>query len=95
MVAATRRPPHMTSQRVRARSVTGFGSCATAGPWDENDVLLVRRAVEAYIRAAAGSRFLPQLHVSELSSDLSFRGQSAAGRTTVDRIVDTELCNRG
>ena len=60
MVGATRRPPHMTSQRVRAQSVTGLGSCATEGPWDENDVLLVCRAVEAHLRAAAGSRFLPR-----------------------------------
>lgn len=94
MVGATRRPPHVTSRRVRAQSVTGFGSYATEEPWDENDILLVRRAVEAHIRAAAGSRFHPPLHVSELSSDLSFRGQSVAGRTTVDRIVRTELCNR-
>ena len=87
--------PHDVAARPRAVG-HGLGSCATEGPWDENDVLLVCRAVEAHLRAAAGSRFLPRCPYPRLSLGLVL-SRSVCRRwpdDCFDRIVGTELCNR-
>ena len=80
--------PHLTSQHVRAQWVTGLGSCATEGPWDENDVLLVRHAVEAHIRAAAGSRFLPRCTYPSSTWTCPFAvSLSLAGRLSIGSLA--------